>query len=946
MQIYFLLCSVCFYKKVILNARSYFGVKLDLAKFSPVIALPNITKICMKNIKSISSLIIISLILLTSCHRIKQNTTTDNQQTDMHFAYDDSTLNNRVLPVMMPYNRLIDPAGNTISFGDPNFENHSLTTRLIPNSSILVVEGRFGITLIDTTTDKLVSEWAYKNDAKLNGLMSTYSGLAVRQADKDVQLFWSAANGDKGQSFVLQAKWDGKNITIEDTISFKPTAPSPLALPNELAIHNERGNDYLYVVLNGNNELVKIDLSTKHTVWSKPTGVAPYGIAIIGDKVMVTNWGGSEPGAGSPGRETAGVPYGNTYINPKTGATQTGTVQVFSTDGDLQKEIAAGLHPNAIISSSDGRYAYVTNANSDNVSVISVPALKVIENIPVNLMPGKNAYIGDSPNALALSADNSTLYVANGMDNAVAVVRLGNGSSSNGKGQTTVKGFIPTEAYPGGLLLSGNTLFVTNLEGEGSRISTKDFATGGNLANINAYNSHHEKATLSIIPIPDNDRLKAFSEKVKQLNLTFREEIANLAPRKNIAPKPMPDRIGEPSVFTHVLYIIKENRTYDQVLGDMPQGNGMSSLCVYGDSITPNEHQLARKFLLLDNYYASGKCSAEGHQWTDAAMATDYVEKNVRAWFRSYPHVQEDALVYDANGFIWNNAADHGKTVRIYGEASQPHYDNKLTWTDIYNNYQNGVPFKFYNTSTISRVRPMLSQNYPASDELKITDQVRAAAFIKELHDYEQSPGDALPNLLVMALSDDHTVGTRPGYPKPRSMVADNDLALGRIIEAVSKSRFWKNTVIFVTEDDSQDGWDHVSAYRTTGFVVSAYSCLQSTVSTNYNQTCVVRSIEQILGIPPMNVIDATALPMFKCFTDRPSDYTYTVVPNRIPINDINRGLSSLKGKALYYARASSSHQFDHVDGGNDDLMNRILWHAAKGNKPYPAKLAGKDDDD
>lgn len=307
--------------------------------------------------------------------------------------------------------------------------------------------------------------------------------------------------------------------------------------------------------------------------------------------------------------------------------------------------------------------------------------------------------------------------------------------------------------------------------------------------------------------------------------------------------------------------------------------------------------------------------------------------------------MQEDALVYDANGFIWNNAADHGKTVRIYGEASAPHFDEKLTAAQIYNDYKAGLPFKFYNTTTISRVRPMLSQNYPGSDDLKISDQIRAEAFIKELKDYESKPGDALPNLMVMALSDDHTEGTRPGMPKPNSMVADNDLALGRIIEAVSKSRFWKNTVIFVTEDDSQAGWDHVSAYRTTGFVISPYSCLQHTVSTNYNQTCIVRSIEQILGLPPMNVIDATALPMFDCFTNKFSDMSYTAVQNQIPIMDINPGLSTLKGADLYFAKASSLPEFDHVDGGRDDLLNRILWHAAKGKKAYPAKLTGKDDD-
>jgi hypothetical protein len=240
----------------------------------------------------------------------------------------------------------------------------------------------------------------------------------------------------------------------------------------------------------------------------------------------------------------------------------------------------------------------------------------------------------------------------------------------------------------------------------------------------------------------------------------------------------------------------------------------------------------------------------------------------------------------------------------------------------------------------------MLSQNFPGSDEHKINEQLRATAFIKELHEYEQKPGDQLPQLMIMALSADHTVGTRPGFPTPDAMVADNDLALGRIVEAVSKSRFWKNTAIFVTEDDSQAGWDHVSAYRTTGFVISPYSRLQHKVSKNYNQTCIVRSIEQILGLPPMNIIDATALPMFDCFTNKPSSYTYTSLKNRVPLNKINLPFSSLKGPALHFAQLSSRPEYDHIDGGNDDVMNRILWFAAKGKKAYPAKLAGKDEDD
>ncbi|MEN0054509.1 MAG: bifunctional YncE family protein/alkaline phosphatase family protein [Mucilaginibacter sp.] len=890
----------------------------------------------------------------TACHTVNSNKQAAiNEQANMHSAYDDSTLNRNILPVLMPYNRVIDPVGNVISFGDPGDENHSMDVKQIPDSKLIAVEDRFGVTLIDTVLSRVVTRWTYKQDARYRGLTSTYSGLKVLKTDNQTQIYWSAAagKGKDSKSYVFQAVWDGQTVSIKNTFSFKAEGESPLALPNDLAINKESGVNFLYVVLNGNNQLVKIDLSTNKTVWTKPTGVAPYGIVIAKNKIFLTNWAGPNA-VDTINRETAGVPYGKTYIDPKTGATAMGTVMVMSlNNGDVIKEIQVGLHPNAIISSPDEAFVYVANGNSDMVSVLNTNSMQRVDDIDVKLNPGKRSYIGDTPNALAINKQGTILYVANGLDNAVAMVKLGSKAASNGVGKDEIKGFIPTEAYPGGLAVDDNTLFVTNLEGEGSRVSSKEIGKAGAEDGMiegsqPVYNSHHQRATVSIIPIPDNELLKLYTKKVQNLNLSFRQQIAQLMPRKNVPARPIPERIGEPSVFNHVLYIIKENRTYDQVLGDMPEGNGAKSLCIYGDSVTPNEHSIARNFLLLDNYYVSGKCSAEGHQWTDAAMVTDYVEKSVRSWFRSYPHVQEDALVYDGNGFIWNNAADHGKTVRIYGEACAVHFDNKLSWSDIYNNYNSGKPFEFKNTSTISRVRPMLSQNYPGSDEHKINEQLRATAFINELKEYEKKPGDQLPQLMVMALSADHTVGTRPGYPTPEAMVADNDLALGRMVEALSKSRFWKNTVIFVTEDDSQAGWDHVSAYRTTGFVISPYSRLQATVKKNYNQTCIVRSIEQILGIPPMNIIDATALPMFDCFANKPSNYVYQSVPNRIPLNRLSPKLSSLKGAALHYAQLSSKPEYDHIDGGNDDVMNRILWFAGKGKKAYPAKLAGKDNDD
>jgi YVTN family beta-propeller protein len=898
--------------------------------------------------------IIILLFAITSCRNSRlAKTTTENEQALQYSTYDDSTLNNNVLPVLMPFNRIIDPAGTVVSWGNPNLENHSLDVKLIPGTDFLAVEGRNGIIIIDIKKKSVIAKWNYGDEKKFRSFKSTYSGIQVWQTKGKTFILWSAA--DSRNSYVMQAEWNGSDISINHTFSFQPEGESPLALPNEVAINNEEGNDFLYVVLNGNNQIVKIDLQTRQTAWTKPTGVAPYGITISDNKsdgfqIYVTNWGGTMPSETSH-EETAGVPYGKAFVDPVTGAINNGTVSVFEPNGTLIKEIAVGLHPNKIIHSSDNRFVYVSNGNSDNITVIDTRSNNVIDSIPVKLFPGESGFTGDSPGAMALGSGDTTLYVANGLDNALAVINLGNKLSSNGYGETIIKGFIPTETYPSGIEIKDNILYVTNLEGEGPRINSQDIKKEYPDADVpdtkgGAYNSHKEMATLSIIPIPDENDLALHTDKVQKLNLTFRTQLARVLPRKNIAPKPVPDRIGEPSVFNHVVYIIKENRTYDQILGDMKEGDGREDLCIFGNKVTPNEHQLAKEFLLLDNYYASGKSSAEGHQWTDAAMVTDYLERNVRGWFRSYPHVQEDALVYDKNGFIWNNAATHGKSVKIYGEACSPHFAKGASWTDIYNDYINNKPFEFTNTSTISNVRPLMSTTYPCYDSHKINDQIRATAFINDLKEYENMPGDQLPQLMILALPADHTGGTSPGLPTPRAMVADNDLALGRIIEALTKSRFWKNTVVFVTEDDSQNGWDHVSAYRTVGFVISPYSRLQQTVHTNYNQTCIVRTIEQILGIPPMNVIDATALPMFTCFTDKPSHFVYNALPNQIPLNEMNPQLTFLKGKELYYAKQSLRPEFEHIDGGNDDLLNRIIWFSAKGKKMYPKNLAGKDSDD
>jgi YVTN family beta-propeller protein len=771
--------------------------------------------------------------------------------------------------------------------------------------------------------------------------VSTYSGIKALQEADGIHVFWGAANESSKRSYLMDAVWDGTRAKITGSIYFEPVAPSPIASPNDIAINEEDGENYLYVVLSGNSQLTKIRLKDRSRIWTVPTGMAPFGIVLNGNEAFVTNWAGPVPVAGRG--ETAGIPFGSVYIDPRTGATAMGTVDVFDLEtGKKLNEIRVGLHPNAIITSPDKRFVYVANGNSDNVSVINTATHEFVDSISVRLNGNENPFMGDAPNALAINRAGTTLYVANGMDNAVAVIKLGAKDSFSGTGDSEVSGFIPTEAYPAGLaLVNGQTLCVANLEGEGPRLARKD----------GAFNTHHDAATVSLIPLPDEKQLENYTERVKTASLTFRRKLAQQLPRPGVIAKPVPERIGEPSVIKHVVYIIKEYRTFDLVLGDMPEGNGMSSLCIFGENVSPNEHNLARKYLLLDNYKVSGKSSAEGHQWTDAAMTSDYVEKNVRAWFQSYPHVQTDAMVYNKEGFIWNNALDHGKTVRIYGEACEPKWEGRRTWEDIYRITMAGKTFEFKNVSTISRVRPVLSQNYPGYDGHHITDQYRATAFIKELKEYESKPGDQWPQFMILALPLDHTSGMREGFPVPEAMVADNDLALGRIIEAISHSRFYDSTAIFITEDDSQDGWDHVSAYRSTGFVISPYSRLRKTIHTDYNQTCIVRTMEQILGIPPMNTLDATALPMFDCFAGKFDNTPYQVLPNRIRLDSMNKKVADLKGKARHYAIMSGLPEYDHIDGGNDDLLNRIVWFSVKGKEAFPddmviSKKDRSDDDD
>ncbi len=823
---------------------------------------------------------------------------------------------------LLPYNRIIKSAGAVIRFGDPSVENHALDVASIEGDRIAIVEERFGLTAIDVEKKEILNRVTYSDLPNFKRYISTYSGIKTFKHNQKTWIAWSAVNDDNNESALMIAEWNNGFMNLS-SIPFLPIQPAKNAIPNEIEIAIEDNKPMLYVVLNGNNQLVKIDWESKQPIWTAETGVAPYGLAIANNAIYVSNWAGET--ATNASLERAGVPWGLAYTDPKTGATAGGSVSVFNTkNGQKITDIKVGLHPNVIKASKSELFVYVANGSSDEISVINTHKNEVSESIQVGLFKDKNIYQGSTPNGLFVSEDKTKLYVSNGLDNAIAIVKLGMHASKTGKGKSFVEGYIPTEAYPAGLTIINNKMIVANLESDGSNVIDK---------NKNAREIHNQRASVSIIDLPDPTTLENYSRDVLTLSLINRTDQLSLPPRENIKPVPVPSRMGEPSVFKHVVYIIKENKTYDQVFGDMKQGNGDSSLCVFGENVTPNIHALAKQFGWMDDYYASGKSSAEGHQWTDAGMVSDYVEKNVRAWIRSYPHRQEDALVYNKGGFIWNQALDHGKTVKIYGEACETIYDQKLKWADFYRKYKDSSAIDWYNKTTIARIRPIISNTYPDCDNIAFLDQQRADIFINDWKQFEQN--DSLPNLMILSLPNDHSAGTSPDFPTPDAMVADNDLAVGRIVETISKSKYWDSTVIFITQDDSQSGWDHVSSYRTIGLVISPYSNGELN-SSNYNQTSILRTIEQILGVPPMNVMDATARLMTDCFQEKINKSVYTSRINNIPLNKMNNPLHTLAGKARKYAIESQEEVFNEVDGGEDDKMNRIIWFYLKGNEKYP----------
>jgi YVTN family beta-propeller protein len=856
----------------------------------------------------------------------------------------------------VPTGQLLSPAGRQIEL--PKVRPQGLA--LSPNGKLLAVSGNTEVlTLLDPATGQTLQSiplTLITTEVRTNKTTNTVAEAVEKISHKTNHTYLVSVTNHADLSFTgLSFSPDGSHFYLSNAKGtiwaydlqqdrvvgharafVLPETDSPKQrkeIPSGLVVSPD--GQRLYVTGNLGNQLYELDAISGTVLRSWDTGVAPYDVVLAGSKAYVSNLGGRIPGKKDL-TALAGLGMRVRVDSTRDIANEGSVTVVDLVANRIRSEILVDLHPTALTVSPNLKYVVVANTGSDTLSVIDTASDTVVEKISARLTPAD--LFGAQPNALAFSQSGRRLYVCNGTQNAVAVIEFEPASRTS-----KVLGLIPVGWFPGAIQLDAvnRTLFVANIKGIGA---AKAFKPDEKIK----LNSKDFFGTISCIPEPSKARLASFTQ-AALTNMRYPAVTESLLPpRPNLAPRPVPERSGEPSLFKHVIYVIKENRSYDQVLGDMPEGNGDPALCTFGEVYTPNQHKLAREFVLLDNTFCAGICSADGHQWTDSALANEYVERqltlgSVRSYSGSKGPEAADALSWASSGFIWDNALAHGKTLRNYGEWmlshsgwSDPRKKDKIRWADFWGAYNTNADSVRLRSRAMIRTLRAISDTNSVGWDLKVPDVMRAAEFIRELRQFERE-GD-LPNLIILYLPNDHTGGEKSDYPEPGSQVADNDLALGQVVDALSHSRFWTDTCLFAIEDDPQAGWDHVSGYRTTCYVASAYTRRKTTVSTRYNQVSLVRTIEQILGLPPMNQLDASATPMTECFNDVPDLSPFTSVSNRYPLDKITPDAKKVTDrKRRRNIVASNRLPLDQPDRCPEDTLNRILWTAMKGSEvPYP----------
>jgi YVTN family beta-propeller protein len=735
-----------------------------------------------------------------------------------------------------------------------------------------------------------------------------------------------------------------------------------------------------YALLNQNNTLTKIDLTATPPVQGAQirVGNAPHSILIdrAGTTAYVSNEGGRPATAADFQIYSAGTPI---VADPFVGSATTGTVSVVDLNTmQVTKTISTGLHPTGM--AFFGRALLVANTYSDTISVIDTATNEVVRTIDVGLpirVPGQDqpAY-GAAPNSIAVDHEHGIAYVALYNANAIGVVDLSDDA------RHPVLGMIPVAYAPSSVVLDkvNGVLIVANDKGIGARNSFEtDYG-------VTDYNTHQDNGTVSIVPVPDFETLMTMSRQVYRNNhWDLKENIEAAGPggRGGARPQPIPARLGDPSPIKHVFVIIRENRTYDQILGDVAAGNGDATLAVFGGKATPNAHALVKRFPLFDNFYDPSRQSADGHQWISEGLAPYADDIQSPDWVRSYPGGNAgDALAYTKKGFFWSNAVKAGLSVKIYGEYVENDFFNnpngtttEPTWGQFYYDalnfestfdinkstnptlyYQNTVQAE----SSVPAVSNYLVKNFPQFD-LGIPDQFRVDVWVQDFK--KDLDAGTVPTLSVLWVMCDHTGGP----PNVLAEQADNDLAIGRIIDYISHSKVWGSSAIFIEEDDAQNGVDHVDGHRSPGYIVSPYAVQYGpTDHTYYTQVNMTRTIEQILGLMPMNQFDLVASPMRTAFvTGEPPAANFAPVdhvPAQIALNvDSNGNIITASASAETTLAANAVPADDPVarlkaawvqkkkelfagkltkpDSEDPNIVNHMNWYEATGYvRPYPGE--------
>ena len=771
--------------------------------------------------------------------------------------------------VKLPNGWSLTPVGKSLPLGD------------LPLNIVTSKNNRFAAVTNNGQSVQTIQLLDAKNDVELDKVIisKSWGGLVFSEDEK----YLYVSGGDN--NWILRYSIINNKLVTSDTIklgdSWSRQKSAAAISPTGLALDNKKS--ILYVVTKQDNSLYVIDLKTKKADKKIALGSEAYTCILTPDnsKLYISLWGKDQVVA---------------YDTKK---------------NKIVDSILVGDNPNDLCMTHNAKYLFVSNANDNTVSVIDLKKNIVIESLNSAVHPTKLS--GSTSNSVALTDNDKTLFIANADNNCLAVFDV------SLPGESHSRGFIPTGWYPSVVRVINTKLYVANGKGFSSLPNPYGPNPLGNKQAVMLHGGDTAKpkqvqyigggllmGTLSIISIPSENTLSDYSKAVYNNTPFNNDQLVYASGEQN---NPIPRKIGDSSPIKYVFYIIKENRTYDQVLSDMPQGNGDTSLLLFGRKITPNHHSLVDNFVLLDNFYVDGEVSADGHDWCMGAYATDYMEKN---WPTSYGGRGKGAIGKTSlnKQFIWDQANQFNVSFRTYGEFVNAD-----------------------NTPRIPVLKDHYTTKYPTGD-LRDSDTMRYRIWKNDFDSLMKE--NKLPRLMTFRMLSDHTEGTAAGRPTPFAHVADNDLAIGMMIEHISKSSIWENSVVFIAEDDAQNGPDHVDAHRTTAYLAGGYVKRHFVDHTMYSSSSMLRTIELILGLPPMSQYDASATPMWRCFNKSADKTPYKSIPSNINLNDVNPSGTKL-------AALAKGLNFSEIDRVPDNVMNKMLWKSIKGYDaivPVPVRAA------